>query len=692
MTFARREPAATRRRIALLAVAVLVAAGLGVVVAVPAAAAAPGGTYVALPRQSRVVDTRTGAAGNHKGAVHGGHGVTVKIAGRGAVPATGVGSVLVTMTALAPTASGGIVGYVGRRPRTTNLQFTKGHAITDSAVLQLSSGKVNLYNTATSGSVQIVVDVSGYYASGTPAGSDGGIFHTVHPARVVNTVTGGGYGNRKGALRGGHSMTAALNHAGVSSSAGAVAVTITALNVRKAGAIVAHRPDEPKQNLALLHLEPGRRTSAFAILRVSGGKSTLGNTSTRGVDLFVDVLGYYNIGFATTAKAFQTLVPTRLPRLALASNATRRVSVAGRGGMALAGVSAVLVTLHVVSPKRRGGLQAWRPDRTRPRTTAVLQFEVGHTMSNVVLVPVSSGKFAVHNTSRAGVSLVVDIDGFVPSSTLTPPAADSTARYVRNIVDDSTSNDGVMSAEGTADAEANNTFVLLDIGAQRNTGAGVVLTGVDRPIRYTNLVIALNAYVTAFANAGGTGTIAIGTNNDANDWTHYTAAHRGRDWANKVITQITAHAGITVAGADDIEPGFFSTERQAEHWETAFLGVDPSLKLVFNGSADGCPKTWTSGATCAFGWTARQLYALATGVGHPVRTTALPQVFFGFMATQWAMIDKTGGGGMHVRGSLTEHALVRGSLNPAQGWTALRRGVSSVTTTPIGSVVADIHE
>jgi hypothetical protein len=677
------------RRIAVLAVAALSAAGLGVVIAEPASAATPGGTYVALPRQSRVVDTRTGAAGNHKGAVHGGHGITVKIAGRGAVPATGVGSVLVTITALSPTASGGIVGYIGSRPNTTNLQFTEGHPVTDTAVLQLSSGKVNLFNTATSGSVQIVVDVSGYYTAGSPSNSDEGIFHTVHPARVVNTVTGGAYSNRKGALGAGRSMTATLNHAGVPSSAGAVAVTITSLNVHKAGSIVAHRPDEPEQNLALLHLVPGRRTSAFAILRVSGGKSTLVNTSAGGVDLFIDVLGYYNIGFATTAKAFQTLVPTRVSSLAVAANATRRVSVAGRGGVPLSGVSAVLVTLHVVSPKRGGGLQAWRPDTTRPRTTSVLQFEAGHSTSNVVLVPVSSGKFAVHNTSRAGVTVVADVDGFVPSSSLAAPTAKSTARYVRNI-DGSSADVETMTGEGDADAKAGNTFVLLDIGAQRNDQSGVQLSGTSVNLTYPELVTALNAYVTGFVKAGGTGTIAIGTNNDADDWTSYPATERGTDWATEVIEQIPDTPEITIAGADDIEPGFFSTERQAERWETAFLAATDA-DLVFNGSADGCPKTWTPGATCAFGWTAKQLYALATGVGHPARTTALPQVFFGFMATQWAMIDKTGGAGIRFAGSLTEHALNRNTLTAAQGWTALRRGVSSVTTTSIGPADAGIH-
>jgi hypothetical protein len=663
------------RSFTLPVVALLVGAGLTVVAADPAAAATTGGAYVALPVQSRVVDTRTGAAGNHEGAVHGGHGITVTIAGRGNVPSSGIGSVVVTITALAPTASGGIVGYVGTRPHTTNLQFTKGHPATDTAVLPLASGRVTLFNTASSGSVHIVVDVSGYYTSGTASTSDPGIFHRVTPARVVNT-----------SLASGQAETVTLNHAGVPSAAGAVAVTITALNATRSGAIIAHRPDEPTQNLARVHFVPGRRTSAFAVLRVSSGRTTMVNTSGGGVDVIVDVLGYYNIGFARSAKAFQTLVPTRLPGMTLAANSSRRVSLAGKGGVPLAGVAAALVTLHVATPARGGVLQAWRSDRTRPRTTTVLQFEAGHTSSNVVLVPLASGSFSVHNTSSAGVTLVVDIDGFVPTAALTPPVAKSTARYVRNIDGDS-GDVATMTFEG--DADASKDFVLLHIGAQLNDKTGVALSAIDRRITYGQLVTALNAYLDAYAAGGGNGMIAVSTNNSG-DWSAYSALARGADWANKVIKQLHVPPGGSVVGAADFEAGFASTEPQAAAWKTSFLANIPGTgtALVFNGSADFCPRTWTSGAACNFGWTYQKLYNLAGGS----RTAVLPQVYFGYMATQWAMIDKTGGGKLHFLGSLTEHALVSGSLTPAQGWTALRRAVSSVTTTSIGSVVADIHE
>jgi hypothetical protein len=87
------------------------------------AASAAAGSYVALAKQSRVVDTRTGAAGNHRGALRAGQTIAVRVAGVGALPSTGVGSVVVTVTALRPTGTGSVVLYGASAPRTSNLSF-----------------------------------------------------------------------------------------------------------------------------------------------------------------------------------------------------------------------------------------------------------------------------------------------------------------------------------------------------------------------------------------------------------------------------------------------------------------------------------------------------------------------------------------------------------------------------------------
>lgn len=649
---------------------VLAVAGLEVVAAVPAAAAgAPAGTYVAFAAPSRVASART---------VRAGRVLTVNVAGTGRVPRSGVGAVAVTLTATGATAGGALVAYGTHRPSTTNLQFVTGSAVTDTAIVPVSGGRIHVRNAARRGSVKVSVDVSGYYRAGAASGGNPGVFHVLPTARRLSSVRIGAHASANVAVGG---------HAGVPAEPGAAALTLTVTGATRSGTVVAHRPDEPVQNLPVVRFAARRPVSSFAVVRVSSGRTTLVNTSSRAVRVAVDVAGWYVIGFAQSAGAFQTLVPTRVWSARVSGGRTAAVPVAGRGGVPLTGVTAVLAVVHAGSPARSGGVQAWRYGSHRPRTATALQFAAGRSVSNEVLIPVSSGgRIDLRNTSRGRVSLALDVHGYVPTTTVTPPASGSAARYVRTV------DPSALQSAGRADAAAGASFVLLDIGAQANDKSGVVLSATTTEVKYGDLVDALSEYLAGFATNGHTGTVAVGTNNTADDWTNYPATERGADWAIQVVRPLVtvgAPEHVTVIGANDIEGAFFSTVGQAEQWKTAFLANMPGTgtALVYNGSADFCPKTWTRNAACNFGWTEKRVYGLAGGS----RTMVLPQVYFGYMATQWAMINATGGGRLRFLGALSDHALAPGHLAPAQSWVALQRAMSSVTRAGVGRRVADLH-
>jgi hypothetical protein len=203
------------------------------------------------------------------------------------------------------------------------------------------------------------------------------------------------------------------------------------------------------------------------------------------------------------------------------------------------------------------------------------------------------------------------------------------------------------------------------------------------------LVDAVDAYLNGYAGAeSAPGTVAIATNNDG-DWHKYPATPRGRDWANKVIDRLTVPDGVHVAGAADIEAGFVSTRAQAQTWEDAYLAATPE-PLYYVGSADGCPSTFgATNATCRFGWTEKQYYALAH---HGTRIHVLPQVYTPANAVQWANIDATGGSGLTFAGALTERAAAPAqSQHPAQGWAALYRALSAHTDAPKVPAVVDLR-
>jgi len=354
------------------------------------AATAQAGGYVPLATPSRVVDTRSGAGGNRRGALRGGHSFAATIAGRGAVPSAGVGSVLVSVSAWQATAPGALVVWgAGRRPHTVNVEFAPGAAATNTAVVQLQHGRLTIASTAARGTVQVAVDVLGYFHGGSSNAP--GSFHPMTATNVLDTGT-------RQAIKSHHTITPRVS--GASGSAGSVAVTITALNPATDGTLLAAMPGSPRPAGSTVDFAVGRSTSAFAILPVSGHRISITNTSARPVRVRVDVAGYFSPGVSETAGTFRPLDDQRVANHAVSRRSILTVNVAGRAGVPRRGVAAVLVTLHAASPASAGTLQTWRAGSTAPRQAAVLSFAAHRTSGTTVLVPVSrTGKFAVRSNS-----------------------------------------------------------------------------------------------------------------------------------------------------------------------------------------------------------------------------------------------------------------------------------------------------
>lgn len=227
--------------------------------------------------------------------------------------------------------------------------------------------------------------------------------------------------------------------------------------------------------------------------------------------------------------------------------------------------------------------------------------------------------------------------------TTTPPV--STSRYMRNIRTCNTAEFNEMKSFGRADALANPAnhryLQLLDIGGQSQANGGVVLSATTRFVTYSALLLCSRAYVDGYAGgmrSNAPAMIAIGVNNDMDVNTT-----TGRDWATKIVNPLVSYsrryAGITIAGANDIEPGFSGNYAATRNWLSGYLAAT-SAKFVFNGSADGC--AWTvASRSCNNGWTMAGLYNLAGGAA-PSRIINLPQVYNYTMADQWKYISLTG--------------------------------------------------
>jgi hypothetical protein len=302
----------------------------------------------------------------------------------------------------------------------------------------------------------------------------------------------------------------------------------------------------------------------------------------------------------------------------------------------------------------------------------------------------------VAGTSPAGVSPAVKTLAAPPPQTT--PAPISTSRYIRNISGALSGNLSTMYNEGAADAKANPSghgyLILLDIGGQDQADGGVVLSATTRFVSYGDLVKNLNSYVDGYHSAQRSSApimVAIGTNNDMD-----VSSSSGATWASTVVNQVAAHAssylGMTIAGANDIEPGFRGSYAASKAWLQGFLGATKQ-PFVFNGSADGCSWT-TTNSGCNNGWNMSGLYYLAAGAA-PVRIINLPQIYNTAMAGQWKYISLTGIGQHSPRinfgGPLTEWTACQqaggcGSLTGNSAWQALWNNLQSVAALKVSSL------
>ena len=123
----------------------------------------------------RLMDTRNGTGGV-TGPVGAAATVSLQVAGTAGVPASGVTAVVLKVTATAPTASSFVTAYPdgATRPVASSLDFASGQTVVNLVVVPLGTdGKVDFYNN--SGTVQVLVDLSGYYSAppGAPTGVSG---------------------------------------------------------------------------------------------------------------------------------------------------------------------------------------------------------------------------------------------------------------------------------------------------------------------------------------------------------------------------------------------------------------------------------------------------------------------------------------------------------------------------------------
>jgi alpha-tubulin suppressor-like RCC1 family protein len=371
----------------------------------PAAATAVGnptsGPFISVP-STRLVAATAGARTV----------LTVTVAGRAGVPASGVSAVALTVTVAQQNKAGTISVYPDGSARlpSSDLAFAAGQPASGLVMARLGNdGKVDIYN-GSAGSVLVAGYVSGYFVGG--GSRSHGAFTSLTPARLLDART-----NALGAMKAEGLMVD--GRGGVpGSGVAAVALTVTVTSQKRAGAITVYRDGSSRPMSADINFKAGQAVSGVVLVRVGAdGKVDLYNGSAGTVHLTVYVSGYFSSGGSKFNGSFTAVGPNRLlgtgtgPVLVGARRAVT-LGVAGRGGVPASGVAAIALTVTVSAPTRAGAITVYQDGSARPGSPD-LRFAAGQTVSDLVIAPLGAdGKVDLYNGSAGTVRITGYVSGY----------------------------------------------------------------------------------------------------------------------------------------------------------------------------------------------------------------------------------------------------------------------------------------
>lgn len=359
------------------------------------------------------------------GAIAAGGQLDLTVTGRGGIPASGVGAVVLNIAATnVSQATYLTVWPTGEsRPTAANMNVAAGQTLSNMVIAKVGSGgRVSIFNFV--GTVDVVVDVMGWY----PAG---GQYTALSPARLSDTRPGfptiDGRESGAGPLLGDGVLDVTVTGRGgvPASGVGAVALNVAATNVSTASYLTVWPSGESRPTAASMNLAPGQSLSNMVVAKVgaNGKVSIYGLTGS--TDVVVDVMGWFPSGGQYTGLSPARLADTRAGGAtidgrgagtgALGVQATFDVAVAGRGGVPASGVGAVVLNVAITNPTAATFLTVWPTGQTRP-TAANMNAVAGQSLSNLVVAKVGSGgSVSIYNLAGSA-DVVVDVMGWFPST------------------------------------------------------------------------------------------------------------------------------------------------------------------------------------------------------------------------------------------------------------------------------------
>jgi hypothetical protein len=368
----------------------------------------------------RMVDTRYNTAANTKGRIAAQSEIVFKVTGAAGIPATGVEGISVNVTVVQPAAAGvvTIYPYGGQIvPATANVDFA-AHATTAGLVVTPvdSQGRIAIYNKS-NGPVDLIADVSGWFAQPLGSLDAQGRYNPVAPLRLADT-------RKTGRMKPGQTLSVQVAGMGdiPKTGVGAAVLNVTVVNPSSAAWLALYPGGGTLPHVSTNAFQKGETRAGRVIVGVgSDGKVNVYNSPYESTDVVVDVVGWFTSEASATGGSTFVPLPTSVRMTAtqtggatwgsLSSRAVQIAGVDGIPGMAASiHPTGIVANLHVTAPTLGGYLVTY-PLAVRP-VASDLNFVSGEAVQNLSIAKLGdTGAFNLFHTAGT-TNVTIDLYGW----------------------------------------------------------------------------------------------------------------------------------------------------------------------------------------------------------------------------------------------------------------------------------------
>ena len=439
----------------------------------------------------------------------------VSLNGQLGVPTSGVTALALTYTVVNAGANGYLSSVAASAPQTHGtavIDFNHGGTISNSGITATDdNGNFQVYTAA---STNVIIDLQGYFTATNGDATAGGFVPLPNGgARIANTQ---GPGSQTGNLSpngtytfSGQTTVGGYND-GVPNGAVALFANITVLpGSSGAGFVTAYAAGSPRPT-ASLNFVAGQATALASVVPLnSAGEYSVFVSSTKPIDILVDVQGYYT---STATMASFTPQAARVfdsrATTALANGVQTKVQVAGIGGVPSTSQTLSNEMVNVAAIQSSGGttgyLRVWGTNQSEPTDTSDLNIYGAETRSNLVaVVPGSDDSVYVRyvGTANSSVQVVIDVEGWwtTASSATAPGAPQSVTATATN--GSATVSFSAPASDGGAPVTSYTVTAAPNGQVVSSTGSPIVFSGLTNGTTYTFTVQATNAAGTGVSSA-----------------------------------------------------------------------------------------------------------------------------------------------------------------------------------------------